>query len=134
MLSKTSVPSNSRSKRKPTRAHSWPDGVAAAAGYPRYHRFIARLLHCDHWDKRKDGVENEVPNTMKRFAGEGYLPLLKRRRSRSGKGKAQRRSAQAQRERLGKPIAPRDRGRAPERGLCSFSRELARSSPFSEVG
>src|SRR6202012_3668028 len=25
-------------------------GVAAAAGYPRYHRFVARLLHQDHWD------------------------------------------------------------------------------------
>ena len=26
-------------------------GVAAAAGYPRYHRFVARLLHQDHWDQ-----------------------------------------------------------------------------------
>src|SRR3984893_542745 len=25
-------------------------GVAAAAGYPRYHRAVARLLHQDHWD------------------------------------------------------------------------------------
>jgi hypothetical protein len=31
----------------------------------------------------------------------------------SGKDGAQRRSAQAQRGRLGKPLAPRDRGRAP---------------------
>ena len=35
--------------------------------------------------------------------------------SRSGKGEAKRRSAQAQRGRLGRPLAPRDRGRAPER-------------------
>jgi methylated-DNA-protein-cysteine methyltransferase related protein len=25
--------------------------VASAAGYPRYHRFVARLLHQDHWDQ-----------------------------------------------------------------------------------
>ena len=76
MLSKTSVPSNSRSKRKPTRAHSWPDGVAAAAGYPRYHRFIARLLHCDHWDKRKDGVENEAAEHNEAFRRGGVSPTL----------------------------------------------------------
>lgn len=26
-------------------------GVAAAAGYPRYHRFVARMLHQDNWDQ-----------------------------------------------------------------------------------
>lgn len=26
-------------------------GVAAAAGYPRYHRAVARLLHKDRWDQ-----------------------------------------------------------------------------------
>lgn len=26
-------------------------GVAEAAGYPGYHRFVARLLHGEHWDK-----------------------------------------------------------------------------------
>jgi len=47
--------------------------------------------------------------------GEGYLPPLERSRRRNGKGEAQRRSAQAQRGRLGRPLAPRDRGSAPER-------------------
>jgi hypothetical protein len=91
MPTKTSVPSNSCSKRKPTRAHSWPDadgvqnetaerneafrrailaiptgkvsthgGVAAAAGYPRYHRFVARLLHGDHWDQLIMHARNQV--------------------------------------------------------------------------
>ena len=36
---------------------------------------------------------------------------MERRRSRSGKGEAKRRSAQAQRGRLGKPLVARDRGR-----------------------
>ena len=47
--------------------------------------------------------------------GEGYHPPLERSRRRNGKGEAQRRSAQAKRGRLGRPLAPRDRGRAPER-------------------
>ena len=45
--------------------------------------------------------------------GEGYLPPLERSDSGSGKGEAQRRSAQAKRGRLGKPLAGA-RGGAPE--------------------
>jgi alkylated DNA nucleotide flippase Atl1 len=39
-------------------------GVAAAAGYPRYHRAVARLLRQDHWDllpwHRVLGADGEI--------------------------------------------------------------------------
>ena len=58
--SSANEPSDARAEREeafrraifaipPGKVSSYGD-VAAAAGYPRYHRFVARLLHQDHWD------------------------------------------------------------------------------------
>src|ERR1700744_5435698 len=47
----------------PGRVNSY-GGVAAAAGYPRYHRAVARLLRQDHWDllpwHRVLGADGEI--------------------------------------------------------------------------
>jgi methylated-DNA-protein-cysteine methyltransferase-like protein len=47
----------------PGKVNSYGD-VAAAAGYPRYHRAVARLLHQDHWDQlpwhRVLGADGEI--------------------------------------------------------------------------
>ena len=56
--------------------------------------------------------------------GVGNLPPLERKRSWNGKGEAKRRSAQAQRGRLGKPLAPRPGGALSE-GLVSLLADVS---------
>jgi hypothetical protein len=72
--------------------------------WPLHFRVETRHVHAER-HLAKAGVA--------RRKGRG-LPTLEEEAERwNGKGEAQRRSAQAQRGRLGKPLAPRDRGRAP---------------------
>ena len=79
-------------------------GVSSLALAVAFHAMRGMYLHAERL-LAKAGVA--------RRKGRGISHPWRGSRRRNGKGGAQRRSAQAKRGRLGKPLAPRDRGRAP---------------------
>jgi hypothetical protein len=81
-------------------------GVSSLALAVVFHAMRGMYLHAERL-LAKAGVA--------RRKGRGISHPWRGSRRRNGKGEAKRRSAQAQRGRLGRPLAPRDRGSAPER-------------------